>query len=203
MLYYVSGATASGKSTVTKAVAERFPNLTQFEEDSRLSRTTDERRANLELWLQDALEMERDGKDVILGSHSPLGELLAVESAPKLEGIAACLLDVHDFVRLERWDRRGVSEEWPMTIDHFCWAAFHRLHARDPQYDQRVLLDQPGSAQAWERWTHWTASDRRWSVPIMDSSSLDFAATMDLLSSWVELVIQTGPTLRRDDHWWD
>ena len=202
MLYYVSGATASGKSTVTKAVAERFPGLIQFEEDSRLSRTTDERRANLELWIQDALELERDGKDVILGSHSPLGELLAVASAPKLEGIAACLLDAHDFVRLERWEKRGVSEGWPMTIDHFCWAAFHRLHARDPQYDQRVLLDQPGSAQAWERWTHWTASDTRWTVPILDSSSLDFAATVDLVSAWVASVENSRPALRRDARWW-
>lgn len=202
MLYFVSGATASGKSTVTRAVAERFPDLIQFEEDRRPSRTTDERRANLELWLRDALELERDGKDVILGSHSPLGELLAAASAPELEGIAPCLLDVHDFVRTERWDRRGVSEEWPMTIDHFCWAAFHRLHARDPQYDQRVLLEQPGAARSWERWTHWTASDPRWTVPIFDTSSLDFAATVDLVGSWVESVARTGPALRRDGRWW-
>lgn len=89
-----------------------------------------------------------------------------------------------------------------MTIDHFCWAAFHRLHARDPQYDQRVLLDQPGSAQAWERWTHWTAADPRWSVPIFDSSSLDFAATVDLVSAWVASVENSGPALRRDARWW-
>ena len=202
MLYFVSGATASGKSSVTKAVAGRLPNLVQFEEDSRLSRTTDERRANLELWIRDALELEREGQDVILGSHSPLGELLAVASAPKLEGIAPMLLDAHDYVRLERWDKRGVSEEWPMTIDHFCWAAFHRLHARDPQYDQRVLLDQPGADQAWNRWTHWTAADPRWRVPIVDSSSLDFDSTVERVSSWVEQVRKSGPVLRRDDPWW-
>ena len=202
MLYFVSGGTAAGKSSVTKAVAEQRSDLIQFEEDDRLSQTTDERRSNLELWVQDALELEREGVDAILGSQSPLGELLAVESAPKLEGIAPCLLDAHDLVRLRRWDARGPSEEWPMTIDHFCWAAFHRLHARDPQFEQRVLLDQPGSGRAWERWRRWTASDPRWEVPVFDSSALDFESTVTLVGSWVDAVREGGPALRRDDRWW-
>lgn len=202
MFYFLSGATAAGKSTVSRAVAARLPRLVQVEEDARLSRTSGERRANLELWIQDALEHERHGRDVILGSQSPLGELLASPSATRLEGIAACLLDAHDFVRLRRWTERGISEDWPMTMDHFCWAAFHRLHARNPQFEQRVLLAQPGPPGEWNRWTGWTAGDRRWTVPLFDTSDRPFETVVDLVVDWIEGVRLEGAPLTRSGAWW-
>ena len=202
MLYLISGAVAAGKSSVAKAVANRLPNLVHLEEGRRPVRTAEERIETIELWIQDALDLESTGTDAVFGTQSPLGEVLASPSAIKLEGIAACLLDVQDAIRLERWTARGVSQEWPVTMDHFCWAAFHRLHARDPQFEQRVLVDRTNVASIWSRWTGWTADDPRWSVLIVDNSGSGLAATVDAVAAWIGSTREDGTALTRDNAWW-
>ena len=202
MLYLISGATSSGKSTVSKAVAERTPNLVFFEEDERQPKTGEERMANHELWIADALALEARGTDVIFGSNSPLGEFLAAPGAVEIEGIAPCLLDAHDAVRLDRWVAQGVHPDWPIGMDHFCWAAFHRLHARDPQFEQRVLLERDYAAAQWSRWTGWEADDPRWTVFIHDSSREDFQATVAEVAAWVGRVREAGAPLLRSEEWW-
>lgn len=203
MLYLISGATAAGKSTVSRLLSERVSNLVWFEEDRRHPKTTGERFDNLDLWIGDALEAEAHGRDVVFGSQSPLGEFLASPRAVELEGIAPCLLDVHDVERVARWRARGMDEEWPMVMDHFCWAAFHRLHARDPRFEARVLVDRDPDGPAWSRWTGWTADDLRWSVFIHDSTAVDVEATVDAVASWIEGVRRGGTPLSRKDRWWE
>jgi hypothetical protein len=56
----------------------------------------------LEEWVQLALSHQQEGRDLLLTSHSPLGELLACPSAIRLAGISACLLDCSDQVRIQR-----------------------------------------------------------------------------------------------------
>ena len=92
MLYLLSGAVAAGKTTISRAVADRLSDLVVLEEDQRPATTGEERLSNLELWIEDALVLEGEGKDVVFGSQSPLGEVLASPRAVDLEGIApACL----------------------------------------------------------------------------------------------------------------
>ncbi len=105
MLYLISGAAASGKKTIARAVAQRLPNLTGHHDNERASLTGEERITNLEGWVEDALGLEKDGIDLVLASQSPLGEVLASPRAIELEGIAPCLLDCHDFVRMDPLDR--------------------------------------------------------------------------------------------------
>lgn len=202
MLYLMSGAAASGKSTISRAVAERVPNLVSFEEAQRQVATTEDRLTNLDLWIGDVLEMESRGQDVIFGSQSPLGEVLASPRAIELEGIAPCLLDVHDFARIERWEGRGVDPAWPMTMDHFCWAAFHRLHARDPRYEQRVITTRELPGFEWSRWTGWNSADPRWDVSIHDSTGEDLERTTGTIVRWVQTVRANGTALSREGRWW-
>lgn len=42
----------------------------------------------------------------VLAGQSPLGEVLACPSAPALDGLAVCLMDVEDGERLRRLDAR-------------------------------------------------------------------------------------------------
>ena len=202
MLYLISGAVAAGKTTISREVADRLLDLVLLEEDRRPATTGEERLENLELWIEDALSLEADGRDVVFGSQSPLGEVLASPRAVELEGIAPCLLDAHDFVRMDRWIERGVHPEWPIGMDHFCWAAFHRLHARDPQFEQRVMLDRAAHRSIWSRWTAWTADDPRWDVFICDTSTADVEETVGLVSSWIQGVRDKGTPLMRMQTWW-
>jgi hypothetical protein len=203
VLYLISGAVAAGKTTIARSVADRLPNLVLLEEDRRPATTGEERLSNLEQWIEDALALEAKGKDAVFGSQSPLGEVLASPRAVDLEGIAPCLLDAHDFVRMDRWVERGVHPEWPIGMDHFCWAAFHRLHARDPQFEQRVMLDRAAERSIWSRWTDWTADDPRWDIFICDTSTADLETTIGLVSTWIERVRNEGTPIMRTRRWWN
>ena len=203
MLYVISGAVAAGKSTISRAVAKRVPRLVAFEEDSRPAHTGEERLDNLDLWIGDALALEQEGTDVVFATQCPLGEVLASPRAIELEGIAPCLLDVNDVARLERWLAEGVHPDWSVCMDHFCWAAFHRIHARDPEFEQRVLLDRDHPASVWSRWTGWTADDPRWSVFVYDSTRSDIDTTADAVAAWIGSIRENGAPLRREDRWWE
>ena len=95
----------------------------------------------MERWIERAIECEREGKDLLLPAQSPLGEVLASPRAIELSAIAACVLDCHDQERTTRYAQRPFDPRWPMGMDMLCWAAFHRMHAVNPQFEQRVLRD--------------------------------------------------------------
>ncbi len=202
MLFLISGAAASGKKSVARAVAERLPRLEAHHDNERPAQTGDERLSHLELWVEDALRLEGEGADLVLAAQSPLGELLASPRAIELEGIAACLLDCHDYVRLDRWVERGVHPDWPVGQDHFFWAVFHRMHARDPQWEQHVLLQRESRGSVWSRWTAWQRDDPRWNVLVHDSSDEDMETTTRVISEWIQSVRENGHPLERRSEWW-
>jgi hypothetical protein len=202
MFYLISGASASGKKTIARAVAERLPNLEAHHDNERLSGNGDERLSNLERWVEDAIRLEQDGVDLVLATQSPLGEVLASPRAVELEGIAPCLLDCHDFERRRRLVERGLDPEWPMGMDTFCWAVFHRLHARDPQWEQRVLLQGEHDGSVWSRWAGWQHGDPRWDVVVHDNTREDPATTVDDAAAWIEQVRAHGAPLMKRDEWW-
>ena len=202
MLFVISGAAAAGKTTICKAVAERIEDLVLLEEDKLPASTGEERLDNLSYWIDEALSIERDGRNAVLGTQAPLGEVLASPRAVELEGIAPCLLDVHDFARMDRWVERGVHPDWPVGMDHFCWAAFHRLHARDPQFEQRVMLDRAHEESVWTRWTGWTADDPRWDVFILDTTNVELESAVRRVIDWIERVKAEGSPLMRRMEWW-
>lgn len=202
MLFVISGAAAAGKTTISRAVAQRQTDLVLLEEDKLPASSGEERLINLIHWIDEALSIEGDGKDVVFGTQSPLGEVLASPRAVELEGIAPCLLDVHDFARLDRWVQRGVHPDWPIGMDHFCWASFHRLHARDPQFEQRVMLDRADVGSVWTRWTSWAARDPRWEVFILDTTDMDLESAIQRVLTWIEHVRVEGVPLMRKKEWW-
>jgi hypothetical protein len=56
------------------------------------------------------LVYQAEGTDLLLAGQTPLGELLAAPSAPRLEAISACLIDCDDETRVARLQSRG--PEW-------------------------------------------------------------------------------------------
>jgi hypothetical protein len=138
------------------------------------------------VWVRRALEFQDRGLDLLLTGNSPLGEVLAAPSAPQLNGIAVCLIDVAD---QERRDRLAVRDKgrWDhAAIDAFCgWAAWHRGHARDPRYRPEVIISGSWPEMAWHRWTGWTAEDPRWHTHVIDTSGRPLAASVDQAERWV------------------
>ena len=202
MLYLLSGAAASGKKTLAPIVSTRVTNLVFHHENEIPATDRRGRMANMEQWLEKTATYESNGKDLLLLAASPLGEVLASPRATELTGIAACLLDCHDHERSRRHVHRPVDPRWPFGMDTLCWAAWHRMHAVDPQFEQRVIRAPEVSQYAWERWSGWSKGDPRWSVEVVDTTSEPVAHSAERVVTWIERTRANGPSLSRAGRWW-
>ena len=103
---------------------------------------------------------------------------------PALDGIAACLLDCDDYERIQRIRGRGRGTE-AATQDTLSWAAWMRMHARDPQWRPDVITNGGLSAMRWERWRDWQAGDPRWRTHRIDTSAGNLAQTVEHVAMWI------------------
>lgn len=115
MLFVLTGSAGSGKSTALRELSVRRGGLAVFDFDdlrpppgasqSWWQRHIDERVAR-------AVAEQAHGRDTVLAGWLTVGEVLAAPLAEGLEGVAACLLDCTDDVRLARIERRAASGTW-------------------------------------------------------------------------------------------
>jgi hypothetical protein len=203
MFFLVSGAAAAGKSTVVSLVAPRLKNVECHDADEKQVRDEYTRCSSLEGWIGLALEAQQAGRDFLLASHSPLGELLACPSAPKLDEIAACLLDCSDTARITRMRERGINPKWPPTQHVLNWASWHRMHAWDPQWEPHVIDGNGPPTHAYGRWKPWTQDDERWRVTAIDTTEASIAKTVDMVAAWVEEERNRLPQLSAKTRWWE
>ena len=202
MLYLLSGAAAAGKKTVARHLTARVPQLAAHHENEIPATAPHGRMANMEQWIERALELESENVDLLLLAASPLGEVLASPRAPELAGIAACLLDCQDHERGRRIVERGLDPEWPFGMDTLCWASWHRMHAIDPQWEQRVVRSEMVSHYHWDRWASWKRGDPRWDVELIDTTRQQVAESVDAVASWIDRIRIHGPALSRTAAWW-
>ena len=202
MLFLISGAAATGKKSVISILKDKLENFKCHDFNETPVKDGTNRRIVLEEWVLKALEAQKNGKDFLLSAQSPFGELLACPSAIKLDGIKCCLLDCNDFVRVERYLARPQFKEWPLGMDTLCWAVFHRMHAHDPQWEQRVIVDKELSHFGWKRWKSWQKSDERWDVKIIDTTENEMDYTANLVQDWILEEKQKVQALTPDKNWW-
>jgi hypothetical protein len=202
MFFLVSGAAASGKTTFARLLPGRLDQVVCHDADEIPAVDSDTRCANLEIWVREALEVQRHGRDFLLTTDSPLGELLACPSAPQLAGIAACLLDCADPVRIDRYRARGIDLRRPLLQHTLNWATWHRMHARDPRWEPHVIDRNGPSNHRYDRWRGWRHDDPRWQVVVLDTTLLTVEQSVQILIDWVQ-VARTKPSLLSPDTRWD
>jgi hypothetical protein len=202
MFYLITGAAASGKSTMSKLLKRELRDVYCHDSDEILVTVEKERCETLETWIVRAVKAQKEGKDFLLAAHSPLGELLASPSAIKLDGISACLLDCNDFVRTERYRSRPQMEEWPLNQDTLCWAVWQRMHSIEPEWEQHVIVKPDQADFKWDRWTSWEKGDKKWDVKIIDSSYLPQEETLKILIDWINAKKKEENHLTVESKWW-
>ena len=203
MFFLVSGASGSGKTTLIRNLAGTDPTLEVHDADERLIDNEFTRCQQLEEWIQLAVERQAHGIDFLLGANSPLGELLACPSAIRLEGIAGCLLDCRDRDRITRLRDRGIDPRWPPNQHHLNWAAWHRMHAWDPAWEQHVITKNGPTTHDYTRWTPWKEGDPRWRTALLDTSQGDAQDTMDGIVRWVGAAAFAPNALTPETRWWE
>ena len=120
MLFKLTGSSCSGKTTLAYAAVGRLRQIVVHDFDELgVPEGADLhwRHRMTEMWVRRALEYQDRGIDVLLTGQSPLGELLAVPSAPLLNGIAVCLVDVADDVRRARLAERDPGRWDAAAVD--------------------------------------------------------------------------------------
>jgi len=70
MLFLLSGASASGKKTVSRLVADKGSKLVWHLESELPATTRQERMSNMERWIDRAIDYEREGRDLLLPAIS-------------------------------------------------------------------------------------------------------------------------------------
>jgi hypothetical protein len=188
VLLKLTGSSGAGKTTLAFAVADRLDGVAvhDFDEVGVPDVFPPHWRSRMnEFWVLRALEYQARGVDLLLTGNTPLGELLATPSAPLLDGIAVCLIDVADRERRDRVTARQPGRWDAAALDAFCgWAAWHRGHARDPRYRPDVIVDDSWPPMVWERWSGWTAEDPRWRTHVIDTTGRPLAESADHVERW-------------------
>jgi hypothetical protein len=100
VLFLLFGSSAAGKSYAlnklrTRGIADLA--IHDFDEIGvPVGADTAWRHGANEAWLRRGLDYQAEGVDLLLAGQTPLGEVLAAQSAPRFEAISACLIDCSD-----------------------------------------------------------------------------------------------------------
>jgi len=87
-------------------------------------------------------------------------------------------------------------------MDTLCWAVFHRLHAIDPQWEQRVIVDAELPEWNWKRWANWQKDDSCWDVKIIDTTSNKMEETAEIVKAWISEEREKSQPLTPERKWW-
>lgn len=189
MLLKLTGSSCSGKTTLAYAAADRLAQIAVHDFDELgVPEGADRnwRHRMTEMWVRRALEYQDRGIDLLLSGQSPLGEVLAAPSAPLLDGIAVCLVDVDDPVRRARLAERDAGRWDSQATDAFLgWAEWHRKHAVDPSHRPGVIIDDSWPEMVWRRWTGWNAGDVRWRTQLLDTTDRPVTESVEQVEQWI------------------
>jgi hypothetical protein len=190
VLFVLTGSSCSGKTTAARACAD-VPGLAVHDHDE-LGVPSDAdlvwRQRTLQDWIERALGYQAGGVDMLLTGQSPLGEVLACPSAPELNGIAVCLLDVDDGERLRRLHARDAGRWDHAEQQSFLeWGRWHREHAADLHARPEVIITGCWLPMRWDRWRAWTNTDPRWNSTVIDTSRRTEQHTSAEIARWIRL----------------
>lgn len=192
MLFFVTGASGSGKSACLIKLKNLLPEFKLIDFDSICAVSEDFadwrkkgwRTRATKYWLQQALQNQAQGINTIVFGGTVMGEVLACPCAPRIAKMAFCLLDCYDVLRIDRILSRGFGLE-VASQDTLSWAAWQRMHAVDPQWRQDVIKSQAGPGMEWSRWDSWQRGDPRWQMWRLDTTNLGLDEVVQELMSWI------------------
>jgi len=120
VLFLLTGSAGAGKSAALKELATRHTGLALLDlDDLRPPSKADASwwQKQIEAQVRRAVEEEVAGRDTLLAGWTTIEGVLAAPSSALLGGIAACLLDCDDQVRIQRVEQRAASGMWRAHTD--------------------------------------------------------------------------------------
>jgi hypothetical protein len=197
VLLLITGASGAGKSTARAVVA---PELAPAVECVELLDLTPAPEAMTRVWRQQsaelavrrAVELQAEERHLLLaGDPVPAAEVVAAPSAPGLDGIAICLLDVAPEAQAERLTARG---DPPALLPHHqAFAEWMRRQAGNPLHMTHVVSDGGWEEMRWERLERLA---RAWHMHTIDTTHMSRRETADAVLDWCQRALAgDAPTL--------
>jgi hypothetical protein len=194
MFLLVTGASGAGKSTVRRLISpELAPGVVCVELHDLVSvpirPTIAWRQRATEAAVERALGLQAEGRHLLVsGDPVAAGEVLAAPSAPELDGVAVCLLDLSPTAQSERLAARG--DDPALLPHHHAFAAWMRGHARDPRHMPHVLTTNGWEAMCWERWIGTDRTSGTWGMRVLDTSELPPEQVATEVATWCRQVLR-------------
>ena len=151
------------------------------------------RQQTTELAVRRAIGLQASGRHLLLaGDPVPAAEVVAAPSAPCLDAIAVCLLDLTPEVQAERLAGRG--DDLAVLTHHQNFARWMRMQAADPLHMTDVVSDGGWEEMRWERLEE-LATD--WQIHTIDTTQMTKQAVADAALDWCRHALAgDAPTLR-------
>jgi gluconate kinase len=185
MIYFIAGASGSGKTAIIENLKIALPNAVIHDfDDIGVPENADKkwRQEATERWLQRYLK-EKESVDIFcICGQVVLGEILACPSAKQIDKVNFCLLDVSDFERIQRLKKRNT---YGADQNMLNWAAWLRMHHQDPQWEQHVLIDDCWDGLDFSTWDQFANWDNKTAVTILDTTGLSINRVAKYVADWV------------------
>lgn len=183
MIYFVAGASGSGKTAIIEDLKNILANkmLVYDFDDIGVPKDADKkwRQKSTEQWIQ---RLSQEKQDVCLLGQIVLGEILACPSAKHLDKINFCLLDVTDYERIIRLKNRNTYD---IDQNMLNWSSWLRMHHQDPKWMQQVVKDDCWDGLDFSVWEHLENWDNKVNIRILDTSNRSISQVAKLVSDWI------------------
>ncbi len=187
-LYFIGGASGSGKTTVMPHLKELLGNETALYDfdDIGVPKDADKkwRQESTQKWLQKLL---KEDKDACLLGQIVLGEILACPAAKQIDRVNFCLLDVSDFERIKRLKKRNT---YGADQNMLNWSAWLRMHTLDPQWTPHVIQEDATHIMDFSRLSSLRSYEEFANIQVIDTTHLTLHEVAKRLVVW----IKTGVT---------
>jgi GNAT superfamily N-acetyltransferase len=183
-LYFIGGASGCGKTAVMPHLKELLGDrIAVYDfDDIGVPDGADKkwRGESTEKWLQKLLS---EGKDACLLGQIVLGEILSCPSAKQIDKINFCLLDVSDFERIGRLKKRNTYGADQNILN---WAAWLRMHIRDPEWTPHVIQEDAADIMDFTRLSALESYEEVANIKILDTTDLALHEVAVELADWVK-----------------
>jgi hypothetical protein len=186
MLFYITGANGSGKTSCIPALAHLLPNFAihDFAEVG-VPANPDAlwRQETTEFWARTYVQKyQAHGRHAVICGEAVFGEIWASPSIDQVDACHACLLDCDDITRVDRL--RGRATYGP-DMHILCWAAWLRVHSVDPGWCPEVIQAKSHPAMRWDRLANCKRGDPIWHQEIIDTTHLTVEEVASAIEAWI------------------